>query len=75
MSDLQYFRELLSETKDFTMQAFYETAVRLRNRGELGDCQHVNRDLHSERSYGSTYHWTFCSDCGEEFAHHVSEPW
>ena len=77
MSDRAYFQALYDTAKDFTMTAFYAAAVRERNQGHLGDCRHPS-DLQypcAERSYGSTYYWTVCGDCGTQYNHSVQEPW
>lgn len=39
-SDLLYFQGLHDTALDFTMKAFYASAVRERNCGVLGPCQH-----------------------------------
>lgn len=75
MSDLNYFQRLLTDAKDPMMIAFYRSAVRERNGGHLGDCQHVRTHHHAERSYGSTYYWIECLDCQVEFSHSSLHPW
>jgi hypothetical protein len=75
MSDLKYFQRLLTEAKDPMMIAFYQTAVCERNGGHLGNCQHVMTHHHLERSYGATYYWTECLDCGTNFDHTSQQPW
>lgn len=75
MSDLQYFQGLSETAKDFTMKAFYAAAVRERNGGHLGACQHVMTHHHVDRSYGSTYYWTECLDCGTNFNHSNQQTW
>lgn len=66
MSDLAYFQGLLESAKDPAMIAYYQTAVRLRNRGTLGACQHADTLPFFERSYGILYSWELCQDCGTE---------
>jgi hypothetical protein len=75
MTDRAYFQDLYDNALDFTMRAFYAAAVRERNNGHLGDCQHSETQSHNESSYGSMYYWTQCLDCGKQFNHSVSEPW
>ena len=75
LSDRDYFQALYDAARDCTMKAYYAAAVRERNHGVLGPCQHV-RALHcSERSYGSTYYWRQCEDCGFRCDTSVTEPW
>ncbi len=75
MSDLMYFRTLLDEAKDPAMVSFYQEHVRQRNAGSLGSCEHIRSIVHVERSYGSTYYWNLCPDCGKEFNHSSQDPW
>lgn len=77
MSDRAYFQALHDTAKDCMMQAFYASAVRERNNGHLGPCQHPEPMQYpcAERSYGSTYYWTDCADCGARYNHVVQEPW
>lgn len=74
MSDRAYFQGLYETAKDFTMKAFYAAAVRERNNGVLGPCQHVTRQRYAESSYGSLYYWTICADCGAIRDRRVTEP-
>jgi len=64
MSDREYFQGLYDTAKDFTMKAFYASAVRERNNGHLGPCQHPETLPFFDRSYGSLYSWEVCRDCG-----------
>lgn len=77
MSDRAYFQALYDAAKDCTMKAFYAAAVRERNEGHLGACQHPS-DLQypcAERSSGSTYYSTVCGDCGTRYNQVVHAPW
>lgn len=64
MSDRAYFQGLYDTALDFTMKAYYAAAVRERNNGALGDCQHMERRLQSENFDGAVYYWYTCDDCG-----------
>jgi len=77
MSDRAYFQALYDTAKDFTMKAFYAAAVRERNQGALGPCQHPEnmRCMSAERSYGSTYYSTECADCGAILYTKCTTPW
>ena len=75
MTDLQYFKDLHADAKSFHMKAFYESFIRQLNGGMLSPCQHMRKVMNVERSYGSTYVWYSCSDCGTRFNQSVSEPW
>jgi hypothetical protein len=77
MSDRAYFQALYDTALDFTMKAFYAAAVRERNDGALGPCKHPENMLsgHMERSYGTTYYWTECVDCGAILHPKCQTPW
>lgn len=75
MSDRAYFQALYESALDFTMKAYYAAAVRERNNGVLGACQHGPRVTCQESSYGSQYTWFECPDCGDKWGHRVLSPW
>jgi hypothetical protein len=77
VNDRAYFQVLYDTAKDSMMEAFYAAAVRERNNGHLGDCQHPSevQSHRSERSEGTTYYATECTSCGAVFNIGMQESW